>query len=109
MNRPVSLLNQYAVPVLPLVKIAPRSFSDTLSTFDCIPVAMRNSSPTVVTCRLRGEVPAFSVVASPRSMLDESAQQYTFLCVARSHQSLPTTPCRYGYAPVRIVAWPTAV
>jgi hypothetical protein len=57
-NSPLDLENQYAVPAWPAIEIAPRSLTETPTTFAAPSVLLRSSSENVVTSMAAGERPS---------------------------------------------------
>ena len=91
----------------PAVRIAARSLSEMLMTFEGPLPAIFSSSPTVLTIKRTGEAP--SPLGAPRSFVLGSKMLATERPDSRSYQLLFTMPLREGVAPVRMVECPTAV
>src|SRR5450432_2521699 len=88
-------------------RMAARSFSDTPTTCDRPPLAIFNSSPSVLTSRRLGDDPG--PASPPSSLAAPSETLVTWVFSSRSYQSLATIPLTDGIAPERKVLWPTAV
>src|SRR5699024_5133179 len=94
--------------VCPAGRIEARSFNETLTTLERKFVASRNSSVTVLTSILFGDIsPALPVV--PTDFTEGSSVQYHFSPVSWLIQLLPTMPVIAGTDPVKAMVCPTAV
>src|SRR5258708_31700873 len=106
-----SSIQKAALAVCPAGRIAALSLRDTPTTLDRKLLAIINSSVTVDTSRLRGDIlPSFdSGPSAPTLLTVLSSVQYTRLPVACSIQSFPLIPLKAGTDPVKTQLCPTAV